>query len=87
MIFGLDNWNLYPITGIRCAYKTAPAVTRRDGWCCLMVLGVCLANADGKGYRAGVAARVGGSVRLDKGQGCGFSGFTALGGQDRAVGG
>ena len=58
MIFGLDNWNLYPITGIRCAYKTAPAVTRRDGWCCLMVLGVCLANADGKGYRVGVFAGI-----------------------------
>ena len=44
--------------------------------------GRCLANAHFKGYRAGVAARVGGSVRLDKGQG-NFGGFTVFGGQDR----
>ena len=43
-----------------------------------------ITNADGKGYRAGVAARVGGSVRLDKGQG-NFWGFTVLGGQDRVT--
>ena len=43
-----------------------------------------ITNADGKGYRAGVAARVGGSVRLDKGQG-NLWGFTVVGGQDRAA--
>ena len=49
-----------------------------------MTLGGRCTNADGKGYRAGVAARVGGSVRLDKGQG-NFWGFTAFGGQDRVT--
>lgn len=44
--------------------------------------GWCLPNTDFKGYRAGVAARVGGSVRLDKGQ-VNFWGFTVFGGQDR----
>lgn len=46
--------------------------------------GRCLPNADFKGYRADVAARVGGSVRLDKGQG-NFWGFTVFGGQDRVT--
>ena len=46
-------------------------------------LGRCLrTNADFKGYRAGVAARVGGSVRLDKGQ-RNIWGVTVFGGQDR----
>ena len=49
-----------------------------------MTLGGRCTNADGKGYRAGVAARVGGSVRLDKGQG-NFWGFTVFGGQDRVT--
>ena len=43
-------------------------------------------NADGKGYGAGVAARIGGVVRLDEGQGS-FWGFAAFGGQDRLAGG
>lgn len=47
-----------------------------------VVLGVCLSNADFKGYRAGVATRVGGSVRLDKGLG-NIWGVTVFGGQDR----
>ena len=50
-----------------------------------MVLGGCLVNADSKGYRAGVAARIGGIVRLDEGQGSGFTGSAAIGGQDRGV--
>ena len=46
-------------------------------------LGRCLrTNADFKGYRAGVATRVGGSVRLDKGLG-NIWGVTVFGGQDR----
>ena len=44
-------------------------------------------NADGKGYGAGVAARIGGIVRLEEGQGSGFTGFAACGGQDRLAGG
>ena len=44
-------------------------------------------NADGKGYGAGVAARIEGVVRLDEGQGSGFTGFAACGGQDRSAGG
>ena len=49
-----------------------------------MTLGGRCTNADGKGYRAGVAARIGGVVRLDKGQG-NFWGFTVFGGQDRVT--
>lgn len=49
-----------------------------------MTLGGRCTNADFKGYRADVAARVGGSVRLDKGQG-NFWGFTVFGGQDRVT--
>lgn len=49
-----------------------------------MTLGGRCTNADFKGYRADVAARVWGSVRLDKGQG-NFLGFTVLGGQDRVT--
>ena len=49
-----------------------------------MTLGGRCTNADFKGYRADVAARVGGSVRLDKGQG-NFGGFTVFGGQDRVT--
>ena len=45
-----------------------------------------ITNADGKGYGAGVAARIGGVFRLDEGQGSGF-GFAACGGQDRSAGG
>lgn len=46
-------------------------------------LGRCLrTNADCKDYRAGVATRVGGSVRLDKGLG-NIWGVTVFGGQDR----
>ena len=43
-------------------------------------------NADGKGYGAGVAARIEGVVRLEEGQGS-FWGFAACGGQDRVAGG
>lgn len=49
-----------------------------------MTLGGRCTNADFKGYRADVAARVGGSVWLDKGQG-NFWGFTVFGGQDRVT--
>ncbi len=49
-----------------------------------MTLGGRCTNADFKGYRADVAARVGGSVRLDKGQG-NFWEFTVFGGQDRVT--
>ena len=47
----------------------------------------CFNNADGKGYGAGVAARIEGVVRLEEGQGSGFTGFAACGGQDRLAGG
>ena len=42
-------------------------------------------NADFEGYRAGVAARVGGVIRLDKGQGRSLCNIAVLGGQDRAA--
>ena len=47
--------------------------------------GRCLTNADFKGYGAGVAARVGGSVRLDKGQDRSLCSIAVFGGQDRAA--
>ena len=47
--------------------------------------GRCLTNADFKGYGAGVAARVGGSVQLDKGQGRSLCSIAVFGGQDRAA--
>lgn len=50
------------------------------------LVGRFINNADGKGYGAGVAARIGGVVRLDEGQGS-FWGFAACGGQDRSAGG
>ena len=42
-------------------------------------------NADFKGYGAGVAARVGGSVQLDKGHGRSLCSIAVLGGQDRVA--
>ena len=51
------------------------------------LVGCFINNADGKGYGAGVAARIGGVVRLEEGQGSGFTGFAAFGGQDRLAGG
>ena len=51
------------------------------------LVGCFINNADGKGYGAGVAARIGGVVRLEEGQGSGFTGFAAFGGQDRVAGG
>ena len=50
-------------------------------------MGRFINNADGKGYGAGVAARIGGVVRLEEGQGSGFTVFAAYGGQDRVAGG